>query len=170
MRLTSHATTLRRLSPGDLAAFQAYRNDPIVARFQSWEQMDDAKATHFLTHASAITPLLRPGHWTQIAVADSETDALLGDMGLHLATDQASAELGITLARTAQGQGHATRAVSLAVALLLDTTRIAKINAWAEVNNAPSRRLMERTGFVQTGIETTDGVTEAVFVFERPVA
>ena len=169
MRMSFETTALRRLSPADLVAFQAYRNDPAIARFQSWEQMDDTKATHFLTHAHTSHPLLRPGHWTQIAVADRATDMLLGDMGLHLATDQSSAEIGITLAHAAQGQGHATRAVSLAVKLLFETTPVTKINAWAEMGNIASQRLLARAGFDQTGIETTDGLTEAAFVLHRPV-
>ncbi|WP_299728245.1 GNAT family N-acetyltransferase [uncultured Tateyamaria sp.] len=167
MRLTTQSTTLRRLSPDDLRAFQAYRNDPVVAQFQSWEAMDDDRAAGFLTHAATSEPLFTPGHWTQIAVADAETDALLGDMGLHLSQDQTEAELGITLARAAQGQGHATRAVALAVGLLFDETPIDRIRAWADIRNMASQNLMVRAGFTEIGIEVTDGVTEAAFVRAR---
>lgn len=168
MRLMSRPTVLRRLSPDDLRAFQAYRNDPIVAEFQSWEAMDDARAHGFLSHVSVTEPLINPGEWAQIAVADADTDALLGDIGLHLSTDQSVAELGITLARAAQGKGHATRAVAMAVDLLFDTTPITRINAWADIRNTPSCRLMVRAGFTQSGIEVTNGITEAVFVLNRP--
>lgn len=170
MRLTSETTTLRRLSRDDLVAFQTYRADPIVARYQSWDAMDDDQAAGFLIHMGTITPLMQPGHWTQIAVADTASDALLGDMGLHLSQDSAEAELGITLAISAQGQGHAGRAVAMAVNLLFDTTLIARVRAWADIRNIPSCRLMARAGFTQIGIEVTDGLTEAAFVLNRPDA
>lgn len=168
MRLSSDITALRRLSPDDLACFQSYRNDPVVARFQSWEEMDDDRATRFLSWMGTITPLMRPGHWTQIAVADEVSDALLGDMGLHLSDDGKTAEIGITLSIGAQGKGHATRAVAMAIQLLFDTTDITRIRAWADTRNTASRALMIRAGFVQTGIEVTDGVKEAAFELKRP--
>ncbi|MFL4469323.1 GNAT family N-acetyltransferase [Tateyamaria armeniaca] len=167
MRLTLDSTTLRRLFVTDLRAFQAYRNDPVVAEFQSWDQMDDDRASGFLHHSATVTPLMRPDNWTQIAVADTETDALLGDMGLHLSADGSEAELGITLAHAAQKHGHATRAVAMAVGFLFDATAITGITAWADIRNMASCRLMQRAGFTQNGVEVTDGVTEAVFVLKR---
>ena len=48
---------LRRLHPDDLAAFQAYRTDPAVGRWQGWTAQSDAQALAFLTEMAAI-PLL----------------------------------------------------------------------------------------------------------------
>lgn len=168
MRLTSETTTLRRLRPSDLRAFQSYRNDPVVARFQSWEVMDDARATGFLSAVSNMEPLLQPGQWSQIAVADSGTDALIGDVGLHLSQDATEAEMGITLASEAQGQGHATRACKLAMGLLFDTTSIHQITAGADIRNTASLALMHRLGFSETGQTSVDDVLEVDFKFLRP--
>lgn len=170
MRLTSETTTLRRLTPDDLRAFQAYRNDPEIARFQSWEVMDDDRATGFLHRCAAVDPLLRTGHWTQIAVAETDSDLLIGDMGLRLSEVAPEGEVGITLARAHHGQGHAQRAMKLAIGLMFDTTPIQNIKAWADVRNVASRRLVERCDFTFLGIETTEGVEEAAYIFERPDA
>lgn len=168
MRLTSGTTTLRRLQPADLSIFQAYRQDPDIARYQDWEAMSDARATGFLTHMARITPLMRLGQWAQVAVTHTGTDVLIGDMGLYLSEDGTEAEVGITLAAAHHGQGHATRALRLASQFLFDETEIAHIRAYADVRNTPSRALMKRAGFTQTGTTTTAGVKEAVFLLNRP--
>lgn len=169
MRLVSDTTALRRLHPDDLHAFLAYRNDPVVAQYQSWDAMDTDEATGFLSQMASITPLLRPGHWTQIAIAEATSDALLGDMGLHLSRDSTEAEMGITLSRAAQGHGHATRSVALAAKLLFDTSPITHIRAWADTRNTASCRLMLRAGFKHLGVEVTDGLSEDAFVLDRPI-
>ncbi|WP_299152764.1 GNAT family N-acetyltransferase [uncultured Tateyamaria sp.] len=170
MRLTFDTTTLRRLHPDDLRVFQTYRGDPEVSKFQSWDTMDDVRAQGFLGAMQTMTPLIQPGHWTQIAVADTTTDILLGDMGWHLSADSTEAELGITLACDAQGMGHATRATTLAIAHMFTATPIDCIKIWADVRNTPSRALAERLGFTFAGFEVTDGVKEAAFVMQRPDA
>ena len=39
---------LRRFAEADLPAFIAYRNDPDVARYQSWEGISEAEAVAFV--------------------------------------------------------------------------------------------------------------------------
>jgi RimJ/RimL family protein N-acetyltransferase len=168
MRLISDSTCLRRFQESDLTAFQAYRNDSELAKFQNWERLDDAAARDFIAHEASVTPLIRPGKWTQIAIADADTDALLGDMGWRLSNDESEAELGITLARDAQGQGHATRATSLAIDYLFAETQIDCVKVWSDARNTASRALAGRLGFTFSGYETTDGIQEAAFVMDRP--
>ena len=167
MRLTSDTTTLRRMAPDDLAAFQAYRRDPEIARFQDWEQMDDTRASHFLHHCATVEPLLRPGHWSQIAIAETASDMLIGDMGLRIAEDESEGETGITLAAAHHGKGHAQRAMHLAIGLMFDTTKVARIRAWADIRNKASVTLLHRAGFAFLGNEVTDGVEEAAFEMRR---
>ncbi|MEM6373445.1 MAG: GNAT family protein [Pseudomonadota bacterium] len=168
MYLTSGPTALRRLSPDDLRAFQAYRNDPAVALYQSWDEMDDDRALGFLEHMAGMTPLFQPDQWAQIGVADAANRRLIGDMGIHLSADATEVELGITLAAHAQGRGHGLRATQLACAYVFAQTTAAQIKVWADIRNAASRALAERAGFTFTGIEVNDGVTEAAFAKQRP--
>lgn len=167
MYLTSEPTALRRLSPRDLRAFQAYRNDPAIALYQSWDKMDDDRALGFLTHMASMTPLLQAGQWTQIAVAEATSDRLIGDMGIHLSDDETEVELGITLAMHAHGQGHGLRATRLACGYIFDETKVARIKVWADARNTASRALAERAGFTFTGIEVNDGATETAFTLNR---
>lgn len=164
--------TLRRMAEGDLDPFLAYRSDPEVRRYQSWEEMDRQRAQGFLAHCATVTPLLRPGHWVQIALADPADDRLLGDMGLFLSETGDEAELGITLARAAQGQGRAQEAVKLACGLLFRETGVARILGIADIRNAPSLRMLARAGFTPTHEERSEQggetITERFHELRRP--
>ncbi|MEL7090866.1 MAG: GNAT family N-acetyltransferase [Pseudomonadota bacterium] len=168
MRRTDDITTIRRISPDDIDPFLAYRADPDIARYQSWEIMSRDRALGFLAFNQSVTPLIRPAEWVQIAVADTATDALIGDMGIHLSEDETEVELGITLAGHVHGRGHGVRATRLACDLIWDETPAQRIKVWADIRNAPSRALAERAGFTFTGFETNDGVDEAAFSMPRP--
>ena len=136
---------LRRLHPDDLAAFQAYRTDPAVGRWQGWTAQSDAQALAFLTEMAAI-PLLQPGQWTQFAIADDATGDLLGDLGVHLSDDGREAEFGFSLARAAQGRGLASAAVREAIARVFAHTPAQRIHAQTDTRNTACIRLLERLG------------------------
>ncbi|HIP79102.1 MAG TPA: N-acetyltransferase [Kiloniellaceae bacterium] len=136
---------LRRLRPGDLAAFQSYRCDPAVARYQGWQAMTDAEARTFLADVNTAA-LLQPGRWSQIAIALASDDSLIGDIGLCVAEDGREAEIGFTLALRAQGQGLAREAVTAALRLVFAQTAVERIVGVTDTRNLPSLRLMERLG------------------------
>jgi [ribosomal protein S5]-alanine N-acetyltransferase len=147
--------TLRRLRPDDLDSFQAYRGDPQVGRYQGWEPMTDAEARAMIAEmATAPCPTL--GDWLQIAIADAETDVLLGDIGLHVSGSGEEAELGITLARQAQGRGLAEEAARALIAGLESDTVVRRLVGITDVRNGPSARLLERLGMtLEAEQETT---------------
>ena len=117
---------LRRLSRQDLTPFRAYRGDPEVAKFQGWKSMDEEEAIGFLTDMEA-TSLLEAGAWTQLGIAVREGNALIGDVGVHIADNESEAELGITLAADAQGQSIGFEAIEMVCAWLFAQTKIARI-------------------------------------------
>ena len=144
--------TIRPLTPGDLAAFQAYRSDPDVARYQSWEPMSDEEAKGFIEDVKTTTGLI-PGRWIQLGVAD-ET-GLIGDLGLRLEADETEAEIGFTLAAAAQGRGLGSEAVRGALGLIFQTTPVDRVIGVTDAENTPSLRLMERMGFEKVAEEET---------------
>lgn len=137
---------LRALREDDLPAFQAYRHDPEVGRWQGWSPTDDDTARAFLREVAAL-PFCPPGVWCQIAIAARDTDALLGDIGLHLAADGTQLEIGYTLARHAQGRGLAQEAVGAALALAFAHTPARCAWAISDTRNGASLRLLPRLGF-----------------------
>ncbi|MEO1613461.1 MAG: GNAT family N-acetyltransferase [Pseudomonadota bacterium] len=136
---------LRRFRPSDLSAFRAYRTDPEVGRYQSWERMDDARALAFIKAVGGgeIAPR---GAWNQIAIASAANDGLVGDLGVHVSAEGREAEIGVTLARDAQGLGWATAAVGRMIDYLFEEEGVERIVGIVDKLNAPSARLMERVG------------------------
>jgi ribosomal-protein-alanine N-acetyltransferase len=146
--------TLRRLRADDLAPLQAYRSDPEVGRYQGWTPMTDAEAGAMIA-GMAAAPCPTPGAWVQIAIADAETDALLGDIGLHVSESGEEAELGITLAPAAQGRGLAEEAARALIAGLAADTAVHRLVGVTDARNTPSVRLLERLGMTFEAEEET---------------
>jgi RimJ/RimL family protein N-acetyltransferase len=136
---------LRRLSASDLVEFQAYRTDADLGRYQGWSAMSEADALAFLEEMSSVQ-LFRPGEWAQIAIAEPERLALLGDVGLYLAEDASQAEVGFTLARHAQGRGLAAAAVRAAIQLVFEFTAAERVLGVTDARNHASVALLERVG------------------------
>lgn len=152
----SGSTRLRSLRRDDLPRFAEYRADPVLAAYQSWEPMIQAVAAAFLSETVNATHLV-PGHWIQLAVADSASDLLLGDVGLYLSEHGTFVELGFTLARAHQGKGHATRAAALAVQQAFRHPTVTEVRAVTDQLNHASVAVLMRAAFRQTGTR------EAVF-------
>jgi ribosomal-protein-alanine N-acetyltransferase len=137
---------LRRLRQSDLAAFQAYRAIPELGRFQGWSPMSEVEALAFLS-AMHDAPLFTPGHWIQLGIAMSETDQLVGDIGLLLSEDGFTGNVGFTLAPAAKGRGMATAAVRQALQIFFRATAAREVQGITDSRNAASIRLLERIGF-----------------------
>ncbi|MCA9549719.1 MAG: GNAT family N-acetyltransferase [Myxococcales bacterium] len=137
--------TLRRLEPNDLRAFQAYRHDPEVGRYQGWEPESDDAATAFLTECQTATLLAR-GRWCQVGIGLNPDARLIGDIGIYLAQDGAHAELGFSLARAHQGQGLATEAVQAALTWVFTATQVHRVVGVTDARNGASARLLARLG------------------------
>jgi aminoglycoside 6'-N-acetyltransferase len=116
-----------------------------VGRWRGWTPWPDEQALAFLQEM-ASAPLLQPGRWSQLGIADPVSDALLGDVGLFVSADGRAAELGFSLAREAQGRGIASAAVRAAVQRLLADTPVRVIHAQTDARNLACLRLLERLG------------------------
>jgi RimJ/RimL family protein N-acetyltransferase len=146
---------LRRLRLSDLSDFQAYRQDPQVGLYQGWQAQSDTEALAFLQQM-AEAPLLQPGVWCQLGMADAASDRLIGDIGICLAADAASAEIGFSLRASRQGQGLAAEGVGALISLLWAHTPAGEVRAITDARNLGSIRLLERLGFAQ--VDSQDAV------------
>jgi aminoglycoside 6'-N-acetyltransferase len=161
---------LRRLRESDLTRFHSYRSDPAVGRFQGWSPMTPPEALAFIDEM-ANAELFVSGQWAQVAIAQAPTDELVGDIGLCVAEDGQSAEVGFTLHPAARGLGLATAAVQEAIRLLWERTGVDRIIGVTDTRNAASMRVLERVGMRR--IESRETVfkgepcTEWVYAIER---
>lgn len=136
---------LRRLGVADLPAFQAYRHDERLGRYQGWLPQTDAQAQAFLDEMSRAT-LLAPGAWLQLGIADRKDDTLIGDIGLCVSSSDDSVEIGFTLRASSQGHGLASEAVMAAIQLVFEATAVARIVGRTDARNLASIHLLERVG------------------------
>lgn len=136
---------LRPFREADLPAFAAYRNEPAVARFQSWTtySLQDARVLH--------TEMMRKefalaGEWYQLALAEKESDAILGDLALHM-IDGTRVEVGFTLAPAAQGRGYAREGLEALLRFVFADLGRQFAVALTDARNTRAIRLLESVGF-----------------------
>lgn len=137
---------LRQLQAADLPRFHAYRSNPVLARYQGWAPMSSTDAAAFLSGMQTVTQL-QAGKWVQLGIAEASSTALVGDIGLFLSDDATRAELGFTLHHQHHGQGHASRAIQLALQLLFGIASVTRVEAITDARNEPSIKVLTRNGF-----------------------
>jgi RimJ/RimL family protein N-acetyltransferase len=150
-RIESERLWLRRFKDSDLIPFMAYRNDPEVARYQSWDSLDEQEARTFIRETGSARVGV-PGEWFGFAIESKETGGLVGDCALKVDEDEPyRAEIGFTLSREYQGKGFASEAVSLLLDYAFDILGLHRVVAKADCRNAPSVALLERVGMRREG-------------------
>ncbi len=171
--LATERILLRRLVPSDLANFQDYRHDEEVGQYQGWSPQSDTEAAIALEKYGAAK-FFQPGVWFQIGIADRETDALIGDIGVCLSAKEPEAEFGFTLRRQSQGSGLASEAIGALMAFLFAETDIRRIVGITDARNIAAMKLLEKLGMrrLQTNKAIFRGAPceEHVFILQRPPA
>jgi aminoglycoside 6'-N-acetyltransferase len=146
---TSDRLIIRRFRAADSGAFAAYRSDPDVARYQSWDApVSGAEAAAQVAGFVAATEGV-PG-WFQYAVELRAEGLLIGDVGICLHDNRMQAELGFTMAAAYQGRGYAAEAVRCVLNRVF-ATGVRRVSAECDARNTRSVRLLERLGFRQEG-------------------
>ena len=142
---------LDRLTASDVSAFLAYRNDPEVARYQSWDSITLAEASQFVESQAKLAPGM-PGEWFQFAVRLKPSDHLIGDCGLFVEpTDRRVGELGFTFGRDHQRLGLATEAAQALLRFAFGVLHLQRVKAVVDCRNTPAIRLLERVGLRRDG-------------------
>jgi aminoglycoside 6'-N-acetyltransferase len=137
---------LRRSRPEDAEAISRYRSHPDVHIHQGWDRTDPegirAEIEEMLTRAPG-----EPGGWVQYTVLERATGVLVGDVGMAPADDEPGViKIGYTIAPEHQGRGYATEAAGALVDLALDGLGADVVRAYADADNAPSIRVMQKLG------------------------
>ncbi len=149
--LESPRIILRRFTDSDFSVLMTYRNDPDVARYQSWDSVSEREARAFIEEQKSSQPGV-PGQWFQFAVELKETNSLIGDCALKVdERDARQAEIGFTLSREHQGRGIATEAVSHVLEYAFLNLNLHRVVAVTDCRNAASVALLERLGLRREG-------------------
>ena len=148
MILETTRLQMRAFEVRDAEAFAAMRQDPEVARYQSWEpDFSYSQARDFISELQKAK-LGTAGEWYQIAIADKRSDEFLGDIGVFFDEEgKGEVTLGYTMSSAAQGNGYATESMDALLDYLSENFSAVKASALTDVLNLPSQRLLEKLGF-----------------------
>ncbi|WP_187368854.1 GNAT family N-acetyltransferase [Baekduia soli] len=93
------------------------------------------------------------GEELRLVIASADDDAVLGTTGLlRPRWEHRSAEIGYLVAPWARGRGVATRSTRLLSRWALGAMGLARVTLEIAVDNAASRRVSARAGFVEEGV------------------
>ena len=148
--LLTHRLSIEPLSRRDLDNFIAYRQDPEVAKYQSWDISYSQRQALELLESQSNVLLPSNGSWLQLAIHDQLTGELFGDIALHsLNNEGTSFEIGFTLAQVNQGKGIAKEAISQVIKYLFDEVGALSIVANCDHRNSSAIKLLLSLGFEQ---------------------
>ncbi len=152
--MSTSRTDIRLVQPGDAEALAAHFSRDAEA-FARW---DPERPPAFYTPSgqrSRIKNMLSKHDtgeaWPGVVLAG---DAVIGQVTVQNILRHAwrKAELGYWIAVPHQGQGHATRAVSMAVRMMAAELGLHRGEAYTQTDNLGSQQVLRRNGFVPCGV------------------
>ena len=151
-KLETERLILRSMRESDLTAYLAYRNHPVVGRYQFWyEPLSEAAALELIRSQQVSHPGI-PGEWFQFALERKAGAELIGHVALKPDEwDPRQAEIGFTLGLPHQHQGFAVEAVTAVLDYAFTTLNIHRVHAVTDVENSDSIALLERLGMRREG-------------------
>jgi [ribosomal protein S5]-alanine N-acetyltransferase len=141
---------IRNLRPADLGSFHAYRSNPEVVKFQSFDVITLERAKEII--ASHTDKLFgKPGEWVQYGIENAATEQLVGDCAIKLDEDVRIAEVGITISHLEQKKGYAKEAFLRILSFLFDQQHVHRVVEIVDAENIASINLLKAAGFRQEG-------------------
>lgn len=171
-------TARLRLRPhraDDLDDLVVFHGDPVATRYIPWPTRTRDETRAALEVKLGQGAARAPGEALVLAMEEISTGTVIGEvllvrgagMGESAADDRS--EVGYVLRTDRRGFGLATEAVTAVLRLAFVSFGQRTVQAVVEEENEPSRRLLERLGFVRdaTADRVKDGVTIPGFVLTR---
>jgi len=147
--ITTERLTLTPLVPADAPHVFAYRADPEVSRYQSWQPKSVDEVRRFIDGLQSV-PFDTPGTWFQFGIRLRDSGSLVGDTGIHFPAAQThQAEIGITVAPGHQTRGIATEAVRGLLERLFAPPAKHRVYGSVDPRNQASVALLARVGMRQ---------------------
>ncbi|CAM0876821.1 unnamed protein product [Alopecurus aequalis] len=145
---TAMEVTLRRFDLTDVDAMMAWASDPDVAAFCRWEPYSSTEPL-----LAYLRDTVLPHPWFR-AICLAGDGCPVGAVSLEPTADACRGELGYVVARAHWGRGVATAAVRRALAAVFsgEVEGLVRVEALVDVDNAASRRVVEKAGFRREGV------------------
>lgn len=95
--------------------------------------------------------------WYAIWIIELSDGTHIGDLCFKGLDSNGVAEIGYGILEEYQGQGYATEAVKAALRWAFQNPNVTAIEAETDANNAASKRVLEKCGFIANGIMGKEG-------------
>jgi [ribosomal protein S5]-alanine N-acetyltransferase len=152
--MTKQRTNIRVINPDDAEALATH----FARDAEAFARWDPERPSEFYTSSGQRGriegALMRHGNgevWPGVVLAD---DVVIGQITAQNILRHAwrKAELGYWIAYPYQGQGHATRAVSMAVHMMTTELELHRAEAYTQMDNLGSQQVLRKNGFVPCGV------------------
>ena len=142
---------LRRIAMSDAKDIFAYSCDEEVARHVLWSaQTSVAEAKDYCRFMMRKYKNDEPSSW---GIVEKATGHLVGTIGyMDYSEDNASVEIGYSLARWLWNSGYMTEALTCVIHYTFDAMDVNRIEAQHELTNPSSGRVMEKCGMRREGV------------------
>ena len=131
---------LRPFEEKDLDAFMSYRNNEEWMKYQSFKNLTKEQ------YRKALLVPLNIENGIQLAIADKNTDSLLGD--LYIIKEEKTISIGYSINPIYSRKGYITEVLKALLGKLTTDYSDCKIMADTEKENIPSKSLLLKLGFV----------------------
>lgn len=164
MYLQTQRLHLRSLNPEDLDAVHAYRNDPVCARYQRWEDTSrEAIRCYIDRFRSCLFLSEQEEQHYALCLRDG---TLVGELSYFHTESDRCVTLGITVAPQYQRRGIAREILNEVIAAVQNRHPQLDIVALVDPKNEASIRLFESLGFyrecyadsIQSYVYVIDGI------------
>ena len=141
---------LRRMNMNDAKDVFAYSKDPEVARHVLWSAQKELwEAKDYCRFMMRRYRNDQPSSW---GIIDKATNRLVGTIGyMDYNEDNATVEVGYSLARWLWNGGYMTEALTRVIAYTFEAMDVNRIEAQHELENPSSGRVMQKCGMVKEG-------------------
>jgi len=130
MFLHTQRLLLRNFTASDLEVFLAYRNDPAVAKYQSWSLPYTREKGEAFIREMQDVHAPKQGDWLQLALELKETGVLIGDVVFGVKEeDIRQCTVGFTIASAYWKHGYATEAMTALLDYLFEDVDMHRVVA-----------------------------------------
>jgi [ribosomal protein S5]-alanine N-acetyltransferase len=151
--LTGLGLTLRGVVAGDVATIRS------ISYYDGRAAIDDDDAAEMLRRIHGDVARGESLHW---GICLQGSDEVTGTVGFYRGFAGGVGEIGYVLREAYRGRGIMTRAVRIVVAYGLGPLGLTRIEARTASDNAASRALLLRAGFVEAGVVQDGGAEDQV--------
>lgn len=149
IRIETERCTIRFFKPADVEAFMSYRNNLEWMKYQGLKGRSKSEYEKVLLGPADLY------EGVQLAVADRQTDVLIGDLYVRREAD--TYWIGYTIAPEHARRGYAGEAV-LSFTAYLKAKGAVRVKAGVQTGNEPSAALLRKLGFTYLGTEEDEQI------------